>query len=34
VAKLRAFLREHDDVVFDQVRHGGFVLGKHYQLPG
>ena len=34
VADLRAFLREHDDTVFDQVRRGGFVLGSHYQLPG
>lgn len=34
VAGLRAFLREHDPVVFDQVRRGGFVLGSHYQLPG
>ena len=34
VADLRAFLREHNDTVFDQVRRGGFVLGTHYQLPG
>lgn len=34
VADLRAFLREHDDTVFDQVRRGGFMLGTHYQLPG
>jgi hypothetical protein len=33
VADLRAFLRAHDDTVFDQVRRGGFVLGSHYQLP-
>jgi hypothetical protein len=34
VADLRAWLRQHDGAVFDQVRRGGFVLGTHYQLPG
>jgi len=34
VAELRAFLRAHDNEVFNQVRRGGFVLGTHYQLPG
>jgi hypothetical protein len=34
VAELRAWLRQHDGTVFDQVRRGGFVLGSHYQLPG
>jgi hypothetical protein len=34
VAELRAFLRQHDDTVFRQVRQGGFVLGSHYELPG
>ena len=34
VAGLRAFLRAHDNMVFAQVRRGGFVLGSHYQLPG
>ena len=33
VADLRAFLRKHDNTVFQQVRRGGFVLGSHYQLP-
>ena len=33
VANLRAFLREHNATVFDQVRRGGFVLGSHYELP-
>ncbi len=32
-ASLRAFLREHDNTVFQQVRRGGFVLGCRYQLP-
>jgi hypothetical protein len=34
VANLRAFLREHNATVFDQVRRGGFVLGSHYELCG
>jgi len=34
VSDLRAYLRAHDNTVFDQVRRGGFVLGSHYQLPG
>ena len=34
VADLRAFLRTHDNTMFQQVRRGGFVLGSHYQLPG
>jgi hypothetical protein len=34
VTDLRAFLRTHDATVFTQVRHGGFVLGTHYHLPG
>ncbi len=34
VADLRAYLRELDGMVFDQVRRGGFVLGSRYQLPG
>jgi hypothetical protein len=33
VADLRAWLRQHDGTVIDQVRSGGFVLGSHYQLP-
>jgi hypothetical protein len=33
VADLRAFLRNYDGTVFDQVRQGGFVLGSHYELP-
>jgi hypothetical protein len=32
VDKLRAFLRDHQDGVFKQVRRGGFVLGTHYGL--
>jgi hypothetical protein len=34
VADLRAWLRQHDGAVFDQVRRGGFALGSHYQLRG
>lgn len=34
VADIRAFLRENDDATVDQVRRGGFVLGKRYQLSG
>jgi hypothetical protein len=34
VADIRAFLRAHDNEVFQQVRRGGFVLGAHYQLTG
>ena len=34
VAEIRAFLRAHDSLVFQQVRRGGFVLGAHYQLTG
>ncbi len=34
VAGIRAFLRENDDATVDQVRRGGFVLGKRYQLSG
>jgi hypothetical protein len=33
VADLRAWLRQHDGTVIDQVRRGGFVLGSHYHLP-
>jgi len=33
VAEIRAFLRAHDNMVFEQVRRGGFVLGTHYELP-
>jgi hypothetical protein len=33
VADLRAWLRQHDGTVLDQVRRGGFVLGSHYELP-
>jgi hypothetical protein len=33
VADLRAFLRAHDNAVFQQVRRGGFVLGAQYELP-
>jgi hypothetical protein len=33
VADLRAWLRQHDGTVVNQVRRGGFVLGVHYQLP-
>jgi len=33
LADLRAFLRTHDNTVFQQVRRGGFVLGSHYELP-
>jgi hypothetical protein len=32
VADLRAWLRQYDGTVFDQVRRGGFVLGTHCQL--
>jgi hypothetical protein len=31
-AEIRAFLREHDNTVFQQVRRGGFVLGAQYEL--
>ena len=34
VADIRAFLRAHDNMVFQQVRRGGFVLGTQYQLTG
>jgi hypothetical protein len=34
VADLRAWLRQHDGTIFDQVRHGGFVLGSRCRLPG
>jgi hypothetical protein len=34
VADIRAFLRAHDDAVFQQVRRGSFVLGTHYELTG
>ena len=34
VAAIRAFLRENDDATVHQVRRGGFVLGKRYQLSG
>jgi hypothetical protein len=34
VTDLRAFLRAHDDTVFQQVRRGGFVIGSHYRLSG
>jgi hypothetical protein len=34
VADIRAFLRAHDNEVFQQVRRGGFVLGAQYELPG
>jgi hypothetical protein len=33
VADLRAFLRNYDNTMFEQVRRGGFVLGSHYELP-
>jgi hypothetical protein len=33
-ADLRAWLRQHDGTVFNQVRRGGFVLGSRCQLPG
>ncbi len=33
VADLRAFLRKYDNMVFEQVRRGGFVLGSRYELP-
>ncbi len=32
VAEIRALLRAHDQTVFRQVRHGGYVLGSTYQL--
>ncbi len=32
VAEIRDFLRANDEAVFNQVRRGGFVLGRHYQL--
>lgn len=32
VAEIRDFLRANDDAVFNQVRRGAFVLGRHYQL--
>jgi hypothetical protein len=32
VAELRAFLRRNDEMLFMQVRRGGFVLGRHYKL--
>ena len=34
VEEIRAFLRANDEAVFNQVRGGGFVLGRHYQLRG
>ena len=34
VADIRAFLRAHDNGIFQQVRRGGFVLGAQYELPG
>lgn len=34
VAQLRAFLRANDQTLFAQVRRGGFVLGRHYELRG
>jgi hypothetical protein len=33
VPRLRAFLRTNNQTVFAEVRHGGFVLGRHYRLP-
>jgi hypothetical protein len=33
VADLRAWLRQHDGAVFDQVHRGSCVLGSHHQLP-
>jgi hypothetical protein len=33
VAEIRAYLRANDKTLFNQVRRGGFVLGRHYQLP-
>lgn len=33
VAYLRAYLRENTKTLFTQVRRGGFVLGRHYELP-
>jgi hypothetical protein len=32
VTEIRDFLRANDEAVFNQVRRGGFVLGRHYQL--
>jgi hypothetical protein len=32
VAKIRDFLRANDEMVFNQVRRGSFVLGRQYQL--
>jgi hypothetical protein len=33
VAEIRGYLRANDKTLFAQVRRGGFVLGRHYQLP-
>ena len=32
--QVRAFLRAYDNMMFEQVRQGGYVLGSHYELPG
>jgi hypothetical protein len=32
-AEIRAYLRANEKTLFAQVRRGGFVLGRHYQLP-
>jgi len=32
VAEIRDFLRANDEAVFNQVRRGGYALGRHYQL--
>jgi len=34
VADIRAFLRKNDNATVHQVRRGGFVLGRHFQLTG
>jgi hypothetical protein len=33
VPEIRAYLRANDKTLFNQVRPGGFALGRHYQLP-